>query len=62
MSFNLTWHMSAAQSNLTGLQAGDLNRRIRKDRRFGKTRWRGCQPPQIRFGRGTEEMKPEDEP
>jgi hypothetical protein len=33
-----------------------------EDRRFGKTRWRGCQPPQIRFGRGTEEMKPEDEP
>jgi hypothetical protein len=30
MSTNLTWHMSAAQSNLTGLQAGDLNRRIRK--------------------------------
>jgi hypothetical protein len=25
MSFNLTWHMSAAQSNLTRLQAGDLD-------------------------------------
>jgi len=24
MSFNLTWHMSAAKSNLTRLQAGDL--------------------------------------
>jgi len=24
MSFNLTWHMSASQSNLTRLQAGDL--------------------------------------
>ncbi|MFZ1074168.1 MAG: hypothetical protein WAO21_12145 [Verrucomicrobiia bacterium] len=27
MSFNLTWHMSASQSNLTRLQAGDLDGR-----------------------------------
>jgi len=26
MNFNLTWHMSAAQSNLTRLQAGDSGR------------------------------------
>jgi hypothetical protein len=24
MNFNLTWHMSASQSNLTRLQAGDF--------------------------------------
>jgi hypothetical protein len=30
MSFNLTWHTSAAKSNLTRLQAGDLAGRIRK--------------------------------
>jgi len=30
MNFNLTWHMSASQSNLTRLQAGDLAACIRK--------------------------------
>jgi hypothetical protein len=30
MSFNLTRHMGAAKSNLTRLQAGDLDGRIRK--------------------------------
>jgi len=30
MNFNLTWHMSASQSNLTRLQAGDLGGLHRK--------------------------------
>jgi hypothetical protein len=30
MSFMMTWHMSAAELNLTRLQAGDSGRRHRK--------------------------------
>jgi hypothetical protein len=60
MSFNLTWHMSAAQSNLTRLQAGDSGGLRFGDRRFGKTCWRGWQPPRLRFGRETDELKTED--
>jgi hypothetical protein len=62
MSFNLTWHMSAAQSNLTRSQAGDLGWSQLEDRRFGKTCWRGWQPPRLRFGREADELKTEDEP
>jgi hypothetical protein len=62
MNFNLTWPMSAAQSNLTRLQAGDSGGRHRKDRRFGKTCWQGWQPARLRFGRETDELKMEDEP
>jgi hypothetical protein len=62
MKFNLTWHMSAAQSNLTRLQAGDLGWPHSEDRRFGKTCWRGWQPPRLRFGHETDKLKPEDEP
>jgi len=40
MNFNLTWHMSAAKSNLTRLQAGDLGGRHSKiaalEKRAGK--------------------------
>jgi hypothetical protein len=62
MNFNLTWHMSAAKSNLMGLQAGDLGGLHFGDHRFGKTCWQGWQPPQIRFGRETDKLKMEDEP
>ena len=62
MSFNLTWHMSAAKSNLTRLQAGDLGGRHSGDRRFGKTCWQGWQPPRLRFGRETDKLKTKDEP
>jgi ribulose bisphosphate carboxylase small subunit len=62
MSFNLTWHMSAAKSNLTRLQAGDLGWPHSEDRRFRKTCWRGWQPPRLRFGRKTDELKPENQP
>jgi len=41
MNFNLTWNTSAAKSNLTRLQAGDLGWPHSEDRRFGKTCWRG---------------------
>jgi hypothetical protein len=36
MNFNLTWHMSASQSNLTRSQAGHFDWRHSEDRRFGK--------------------------
>jgi hypothetical protein len=41
MNFNLTWHMMAAQSNLTRPQAGDLGGGIRRkiaalEKRAGK--------------------------
>jgi hypothetical protein len=47
MNFNLTWHMSASQSNLTRLQAGDFAGGIRKitalEKRAGKAGNRhGC--------------------
>jgi hypothetical protein len=62
MNLNRTWHMSASQSNLTRLQAGDLGWLHFGDRRFGKTRWRGWQPARRRFGRETDELKTEGEP
>jgi hypothetical protein len=62
MNFNLTWHMSASQSNLTRLQAGDLGGLHSEDRRFGKTRWRGWHPPRLRFGCETDKLKTENEP
>jgi hypothetical protein len=33
-----------------------------EDRRFGKTRWQGWQPPGLRFGNDTDELTTEDEP
>jgi hypothetical protein len=62
MNFNPTWHMSAAQSNLTRLQAGDLDGRHSEDRRFEKTRWRSWQPARRRFGHETDKPKTENEP
>jgi len=61
MSFILTSHMDASKSNLTRSQAGDLGGLHFGDHRFGKTCWRGWQPPRLRFGRQTNELKTEDE-
>jgi len=60
MNFNLTWHMSAAQSNLTRLQAGHFGWPHSEDRHFVKTCWRGWQPARRRFKRETGEPKTED--
>jgi hypothetical protein len=62
MNFNLTWHMSAAKSNLTRLQAGNLGGLHFGDHRFGKTCWRDWQPARRRFGHETDELKTGDEP
>jgi integrase len=55
--YQLAWHVGASQSDLAHLQAEDVDwqaRIICFDRM--KTRWRGQQPPQIRFGREVEEI------
>lgn len=49
--YKLAWHLGASQSDLANLHAEDVDwtdRVISFDRQ--KTRWRGQQPPQIRFG------------
>jgi len=50
MNFHFTNNVNAPQSNLTRLQAGDLNWLHSEDRRFGKTCWRGYQSVWLRFG------------
>ncbi len=55
--YRLAWHLGASQSDLAHLQAEDVdwpNRVISFFRM--KTRWRGCTPPQIRFGKEVEEI------
>jgi integrase len=55
--YQLAWHLGASQSDLANLQAEDVdwpNQVISFFRM--KTRWRGQQPPQIRFGREVEEI------
>jgi len=49
--YQMAWHVGASQSDLAHLQAEDVNwsARIICFERM-KTRWRGQQPPQIRFG------------
>ena len=51
--YRLSWHLGASQSDLAHLQAEDVdwNAGIICFVRM-KTRWRGVQPPQIRFGKG----------
>jgi integrase len=49
--YQLAWHLGASQSDLAHLQAEDVDWPNRM-----KTRWRGCQPPQIRFGKEVEEI------
>jgi len=49
--YQLAWHLGASQADLANLQASDIdwdNRVISFERM--KTRWRGQQPPQVRFG------------
>jgi integrase len=49
--YQMAWHLGASQSDLAHLRAEDVNwsARIICFERM-KTRWRGQQPPQIRFG------------
>jgi len=56
MSFNLTWHMSAAKSNLTRLQAGDLAGRIGRSPLW-KNVLAGWEPARRRFGHETDKPK-----
>jgi integrase len=53
--YQLAWHLGASQSDLAHLQAEDVDwqTRIICFVRM-KTRWRGVQPPQIRFGKEVE--------
>ena len=55
--YQLAWHLGASQSDLAHLQAEDVDwqARIICFVRM-KTRWRGQQPPQIRFGKDVEEI------
>jgi integrase len=55
--YQLAWHLGASQSDLAHLQAEDVDwqARIICFVRM-KTRWRGQQPPQIRFGKEVEEI------
>src|SRR2546430_1966269 len=55
--YQLAWHLGASQSDLAHLQAEDVDweARIICFVRM-KTRWRGQQPPQIRFGKAVEEI------
>jgi hypothetical protein len=55
--YQLAWHLGASQSDLAHLQAGnvDWSARIICFVRQ-KTRWRGQQPPQIRFGKEVEDI------
>jgi integrase len=49
--YQLAWHLGASQSDLANLQAEDVDWPMRVISFFRlKTRWRGQQPPQIRFG------------
>ncbi len=55
--YELAWHLGASQSDLANLQAEDVDweARIICFVRM-KTRWRGQQPPEIRFGKAVEEI------
>jgi len=55
--YQLAWHLGASQSDLAHLQAEDMDwqARIICFVRM-KTRWRGQQPPQIRFGKEVEDI------
>jgi integrase len=55
--YQMAWHLGASQSDLAHLQAEDVDWQGRVISFFRmKTRWRGQQPPQIRFGRQVEEI------
>jgi integrase len=55
--YRLAWHLGASQSDLAHLQVEDVDwpNRIISFFRM-KTRWCGCTPPQIRFGKEVEEI------
>jgi len=55
--YQLAWHLGASQSDLANLQAEDVDwsTRVISYSRM-KTRWRGQQQPQIRFGKEVEEI------
>lgn len=55
--YQMAWHLGASQSDLANLHAEDVDwaNRIISFFRM-KTRWRGQQPPQIRFGGEVEEI------
>jgi integrase len=55
--YKLAWYLGASQSDLAHLQAEDVDWLTRIISFFRmKTRWRGCQPPQIRFGKEVGEI------
>lgn len=55
--YQLAWHLGASQSDLAHLHAEDIDWNARVIGFFRmKTRWRGQQPPQIRFGTEVEEI------
>jgi integrase len=55
--YQLAWHLGASQSDLAHLQAEDVDWSTQVISFFRmKTRWRGQQPPQIRFGKEVEEI------
>lgn len=55
--YQLAWHLGASQSDLAHLHAEDIDWGTRVISFFRmKTRWRGQQPPQIRFGTEVEEI------
>lgn len=55
--YQLAWHLGASQSDLAILHAEDVDWEARIISFFRmKTRWRGQQPPQIRFGKQIEEI------
>jgi integrase len=55
--YRLAWHLGASQSDLAHLQAEDVDWQARIISFFRmKTRWRGCTPPQIRFGKEVEQI------
>lgn len=55
--YQLAWHLGASQSDLANLQAEDVDWQTRIISFFRmKTRWRGQQPPQIRFGKEVEDI------
>ena len=55
--YQLSWHLGASQSDLANLHAEDVdwNGHVISFFRM-KTRWRGQQPPQIRFGKEVEDI------
>jgi integrase len=55
--YQLAWHLGASQSDLANLHAEDVDWSTQIISFFRmKTRWRGQQPPQIRFGNDVEEV------